>query len=1249
MPETDQTTKQRRKELVYNCILRHDRGIPEKDIADELNLGQRSVNTYLRELEIEGKVEREGHNWVAYPQKRTRLRQFEISPEEAMTLYLATRLLVKQHDKRNESAETALVKLAEVLTGDVGVGNEIYQAALELAHRPGDVEYSRIFRAVMQSYIYRRKLRMTYEPLNGEPFETLFAPYLLEPSAIGYATYVIGHSEAVDALRTYKLERIQSAVLTAESYNVPGDFPGLDYLRSAWSIVSGEEVVAVKLRFAARVAKRVRETVWHPSQAIADDPEHPGGCIWTAQIADLTDFTPWARSWGADAEVLAPVELREALVREVRRMGRVYEIGNATLSLSYQHLWGKIDRKTKDVHRLVYHMVDVGQVASALWQVGLHQNIRQALADWLSLGINETGKLIAFLAALHDLGKASPAFQDHQAMREPLKSRIKEELQAAGFQFADRASGEKHTRHEIFTTWALRANLGEGLLHDVCGFDSATANWLAQVLGGHHGSWPRSDHFGPKITSADKGSDEWTQARTKLVDTMMRLFDPPAVSVNFDENCTHNNIMLTYLSAIVSVADWIGSDDDYFPLEENIIPLSSYIRHSKQHAQCALKSVNWESPVEMPDFAFDKAFPFQPTEAQERGIAALANISLPAIAIIEAPMGTGKTELAFAVYAHWAKQMQSAGLYVAMPTTATSNQMHGRAAQFLTHQLGKSIEPLLIHSQALLRKVSTEKAPLEEQERDGDTAAAQSWFLPRKQSLLVPYGVGTVDQALMSILQTKHFFVRLLGLSHKVVVFDEVHAYDAYMSELFERLLQWLRAINTSVIILSATLPDKTRQKLIQAYTGATTSLSAEKYPQITFAPSNGPAEVVKLNPPPTKELGFGWLTRDVEGIIKTLSEALKRGGCAAVICNTIGYAQEIFNAIQNLPNDQKLCDADNLILFHARFPMAWREGIEEKVLRKLGPGTEKGKANPDRPDKIIVVATQVIEQSLDLDFDVMISDHAPVDLLLQRAGRLHRHAANEPRCHPYHLWITVPVIEDAVPHFERKEYVYDEYVLLRSWLALQEQSPNIIQVPDDMPDLIEYVYGDQPLLVSPEMSAALEKTKQAMDKDDFDERAKARDRRVAKPQDERFLWKDNLELEEDDPRVHKTFRALTRSGDPGLSVICLHRIAGQLHLEPEVDSPIYDPKEEPNSDLVRELARRSVNIRRRKIEDYLLEKPSDDEIKTILRQWKYIAALRYHRVVIFENGRCPLEGTGFVLQLDKENQLGLQILQEAK
>ena len=290
-----------------------------------LNMERRTVNNYLRELEIEGKLYKDGLLWSVLPYHRARLRRLDLSPEEGMTLYLATRLLVKQHDKRNESAEMALVKLGEALTGDLGVGREIYQAAEELAHRPGDESYSRLFRTMMQSYIYRHKVSITYHPLRGKPFQTVFSPFLLEPSAIGYATYAIGHSSIVDDLRTYKLQRIQQASLTREEYIVPDDFPGLDYLRSAWSIISGDDLIAVKLRFSPRVTRRVRESRWHPLQDDPiDDPDMPGGCIWTARIADLTDFVPWVRSWGADVEVVGPKELRERMMGEARRLAETY-------------------------------------------------------------------------------------------------------------------------------------------------------------------------------------------------------------------------------------------------------------------------------------------------------------------------------------------------------------------------------------------------------------------------------------------------------------------------------------------------------------------------------------------------------------------------------------------------------------------------------------------------------------------------------------------------------------------------------------------------------------------------------------------------------------------------------------------------------------------------------------------------------------------------------------------------------------
>jgi CRISPR-associated endonuclease/helicase Cas3 len=325
MPKVDQTTHERSKERVFLELRRHQAGLSESELEQITGIQRRTLNNYLRALETEGKIYKDGITWAALPYDQVQLRKFDLSPEEAMTLYLATRLLVKQHDKRNEAAETALMKLADVLTADAGVGNEIHQAARELAHRPDNGDYYQIFRKVMQAYIFRRVLHITYQPAKGRPFETDFSPYLIEPSAIGYTTYVIGHSSIVDKRRTYKLERIRAATLTRQEYKIPADFPGLEILKSAWSIIYGDELITVTLRFSPNVRKRVLETRWHPLQEDPqDDPEKPGWLRWTAQVADTMDMMPWIRGWGADCEVVGPKELKETLMGEVKAMAERY-------------------------------------------------------------------------------------------------------------------------------------------------------------------------------------------------------------------------------------------------------------------------------------------------------------------------------------------------------------------------------------------------------------------------------------------------------------------------------------------------------------------------------------------------------------------------------------------------------------------------------------------------------------------------------------------------------------------------------------------------------------------------------------------------------------------------------------------------------------------------------------------------------------------------------------------------------------
>lgn len=333
-----------RKQRILLLVKQHTNGLRESEIAEMLKINRRSVNNYLTGLEQEGKLYKEGALWFAQPFSPAIIRPLEIQAEEATVLYLVIRMLVKQSDRRNEIAETLLLKLAHMLKADAGVSGYIEAAALELAQRPHNPAYVDIFRLVARSYLYQRKLQIVYQPYRGQPFVTTFAPYLLEPSVIGFSTYMIGFSEVTGALRTYKVERVLEAKLLRDPFTIPSDFPGLELLRNAWSIYYGEETVEVVLRFHPEVAKRVQETQWHPSQQFIPDEHDPRYVCIRFQVADTTDLTPWIRTWGAHCEVLAPIELRDMMMGEARRLAEIYGwLGNEAVDNARQqfnNLWG---------------------------------------------------------------------------------------------------------------------------------------------------------------------------------------------------------------------------------------------------------------------------------------------------------------------------------------------------------------------------------------------------------------------------------------------------------------------------------------------------------------------------------------------------------------------------------------------------------------------------------------------------------------------------------------------------------------------------------------------------------------------------------------------------------------------------------------------------------------------------------------------------------------------------------------------
>jgi len=300
------------------------------EIADKLGIDTDTVRDYIEELSTSGRLplvkdEHEKHYWVVAKYARFEPVQVSLSHAEATAFYIAGRLLVQINDERNQHVIMALMELVKKMPEPLRLH---LTALVTMAEQRQSVQNdcSAVFAALAQGWANQRKVRLHYAPLhnNKRPFDCMFSPYLLEPSGIGRTIYAIGHSDPPGKLRTYKLERIEFAKVTGEAFTIPTDFNGPDLLARAWGIMYGdEEPVTVRLRFSPFATRRLKETLWHPSQVITDTPE---GCEWTATIGDMLEIENWIRGWGADCEVLEPPELRERIMTHVRQLARMYGV-----------------------------------------------------------------------------------------------------------------------------------------------------------------------------------------------------------------------------------------------------------------------------------------------------------------------------------------------------------------------------------------------------------------------------------------------------------------------------------------------------------------------------------------------------------------------------------------------------------------------------------------------------------------------------------------------------------------------------------------------------------------------------------------------------------------------------------------------------------------------------------------------------------------------------------------------------------
>lgn len=659
--------------------------------------------------------------------------------------------------------------------------------------------------------------------------------------------------------------------------------------------------------------------------------------------------------------------------------------------------WGKAQ---DGFHLLPFHSLDVAACAVTLLE-GRPQ-VLQKLTALTGLGEANLRACVASAAALHDLGKLSPSFQQ----------KVPEVCSALG---QSNYVCPDDVRHD---------SLGWALWHDdtkrAHSFSSAESDaaaiWI-QSATGHHGSPPsRSGSNGLPVRLSRYFRDEDIQAARHWSLFVHELFNP-RWGLGDREQLKRAS---WWVAGLINLADWLGSSTQWFPYFSTPKDLSQYWSDCRMRSKRAAHESGLVQAFRKRDFL--SLFPkYEPTPLQSLVIELAPRT--PFLLVIEEATGGGKTETAIAAAGGDA-------FYFGLPSMATANGLWSRVSALEGQQA-------LVHAKRWMLPKAMGRAT--------------SWINDTtRKALLANIGVGTVDQAMLAVLLTRFNVLRLLGLAGRTLIIDEVHAYDPYMNQVLERLIEFHAYSGGNVVLLSATMPLKVRQSLSDAWCRGrgrkACKLGEEGFPLVTLVEESHH----------TQRLTDSYKSRTVDleyehsssNCLSKIALIASQGNCVAWIRNTVAEAMQAYQDAQELGLDP--------ILFHARFTAADRLEIEQSVIHLFGKTSTKG----ERSGKVLI-ATQVIEQSLDLDFDFLISDLAPVDLIIQRAGRLHRHERGDrgdPRmCIHSPIWTDSPEAQWVQGWSKGTAYVYPDHS--RLWLTVKNLG-NKISLPLQTRQLVESVYG---------------------------------------------------------------------------------------------------------------------------------------------------------------------------------------------
>lgn len=1182
-------------------------GISRGELVEKHGISASTAHKYIRLIEDMGvPIYTEGQRYFIEESYYVNLK---LTSEEGEFLFLALERALTAQTAQSQVVRSLIYKLAHKLHPHLA--GELQE---RFRREQSNMEAARIFTTLAQAKRRRQEVWVDYYPLNrAEASRWRLRPYRFVSNPLSDGFYVLGDGsrdgEAYVSL-SLKFDRIQDARLSDEPFEIVDLARFQAHHEQAWGVwSSAREPVPVVLRFEPRHYDRLLESIWHPSQSIRIDAD--GYVMFRAAVSEPDEMVPWIRSWGSGVVVEEPEELRRRIIYSLKRQmghyGLSANVGKDGQPLLHR-LWAKRDPKGKPKaettawHPLVCHLLDVAAVARCMWDDVLSAGQKNWLQELLGLDDDAARRQLALLAGLHDIGKATPGFQKKAS-----------DLYDA---LCEADAGLRENYIYVDDHGTLSAVILRRWLMDEMGINKTQAGQLASVIGGHHGAWISSDKRGK--ARARIGKENWRALQKGFIGQLQITLG--VTEINLPEEPQQFNLFAVFLSGFVSVCDWVGSNESYFPYEhqEESFDSHAYFQRSLEQAGTALhelRFLGWKADGGEP--AFSQAFDYLQLEANElqrAGIEYLAELKqMPRLILVEYLTGGGKTELALHIGDSLVNRFGLSGAYIAMPTQATSNQMFERYAEYLQERYPYgSFKPRLIHGGAdqQLGQKMPDQAPREGSE---SSEALKDWFQPRKRTLLAPFGIGTIDQAMLSVLQAKHHFVRQYALSQKLVIFDEIHSYDTYMNVIIERLLNWLQALQSPMIMLSATLSRQGRDDILEAV-GAKGVTQDARYPRLTVVKHDGNVLMHPLPRPETRAVHFRQIPRGLDSLLAVIQTRYEAGGCIAIVCNTVNESIEVARSLR----ESEGIDADNVWLFHARFPPAWRGEIERKVLDAFGKNVDAGA----RPKQKILVATQIIEQSLDLDFDLMISSTAPIDLLIQRIGRLHRHPRLDRPAHlaeePTLLLRQPKMSADKVPDFGDDEYVYERYFLLKSWLKLREMSA--LRTPDDIDALMDFVYnGDVDIDgIGEAYRDALMAARDKLGLDNANSAFRGTRYVIGQPAHQRLIGRYSAELTDDEER-----NIATRNIRPGLDIICV--------TDEQLRSLI---QRKPNRKEVAVLLRFKIAIRHR-VKDDLEQLEENDH-------WQEIPQLKFARAILFDGDHFDVPDSPYTLQLSKD--YGLEI-----